>query len=182
MRVLLIGSGGREHALANAIVASPLLTDLRVAPGNPGTAAHNVMLDVDSVDAVVGYATAEDGSIWSWWAPRSRWSTVSSTRWPRPVSPRSVRLRRRRASKDPRPSPGRSPIGTAFPARPTAASTTSSEALAFLDRVDGPVVVKADGLAAGKGVIIPEGRAETERRHLRDARPPDRWARPGPRS
>ena len=61
MNVLLIGSGGREHALAVALAKSPLLTQLFVAPGNPGTArvARNVALDVADFDAVIAFCRVQ---------------------------------------------------------------------------------------------------------------------------
>src|SRR5438309_470329 len=57
MNILLIGSGGREHALAWSLSASPLCDRLFVAPGNPGTARHgtNVVLDVADHEAVVAF-------------------------------------------------------------------------------------------------------------------------------
>ena len=58
MNVLLIGSGGREHALAQVLLASQGLTSLAVAPGNAGTEAHNVVLDVNDNAAVVQYCTS----------------------------------------------------------------------------------------------------------------------------
>ena len=58
MRVLIIGSGGREHALAWAISGSPLLDELFVAPGNPGTAAiaSNVPIRATDISALVAFA------------------------------------------------------------------------------------------------------------------------------
>ena len=57
MNVLLIGSGGREHALASALAKSPLLTKLFIAPGNPGTATcgTNVVVDVANHQAVINF-------------------------------------------------------------------------------------------------------------------------------
>ena len=57
--VLLIGSGGREHAIAVAVEASPRLRSLAVAPGNAGTAAYNVDLDTDDHEAVVAFCRNE---------------------------------------------------------------------------------------------------------------------------
>jgi phosphoribosylamine--glycine ligase len=61
MRVLIIGSGGREHALAVAIARSPLLTKLFCSPGNPGTAevAENVYLRTTDIPAIVAFAVAQ---------------------------------------------------------------------------------------------------------------------------
>ena len=61
MRVLVVGSGGREHALAWALSGSPLVTALFVAPGNPGTAAlaTNVPVAAEDVAELVRWAVAE---------------------------------------------------------------------------------------------------------------------------
>jgi len=63
LNVLLIGSGGREHALAWAIAKSPILKKLFIAPGNPGTASlgENVSLDLDDFDDILAFA--EDNAI-----------------------------------------------------------------------------------------------------------------------
>src|SRR5687767_9549333 len=57
MNILLIGSGGREHALARSLQASALCDKLLIAPGNPGTAQHgtNVVLDVSDHPAVIDF-------------------------------------------------------------------------------------------------------------------------------
>ncbi len=62
MRVLVIGSGGREHALAWKIAQSPLLTKLYCAPGNGGTAnvAENVALDITDHAAVIEFAKSQN--------------------------------------------------------------------------------------------------------------------------
>ncbi len=58
MRVLLVGSGGREHALAATLARSPLLTALFIAPGNPGTAelGVNVPIGAENVPALITFA------------------------------------------------------------------------------------------------------------------------------
>ena len=58
MKVLVIGSGGREHALIDAIDRSPLLTQLYVAPGNPGMEdmAERIAIGVDDLDGIVSFA------------------------------------------------------------------------------------------------------------------------------
>ena len=59
MKILLIGSGGREHALAWSIADSPLTQQLVVAPGNPGMAPYGKLVDIvaDDIDAICDYAT-----------------------------------------------------------------------------------------------------------------------------
>lgn len=65
MNVLLIGSGGREHALAWAIAKSPLCGELFIAPGNPGTAecGTNVSLNVQDFEAVVDFIETHQVSL-----------------------------------------------------------------------------------------------------------------------
>ncbi len=66
MNVLLIGAGGREHALALALAKSPLLGRLFVAPGNPGTAqvARNVALDAGDFGQIIAFCRGKR-SAWS---------------------------------------------------------------------------------------------------------------------
>lgn len=161
MNVLLIGSGGREHALARSILASPQLATLQVAPGNPGTADHNVTLDVDDHAAVAAHCAehAIDLVVVGPEAPLvdglSDSLALAGVKCFGPTS-RAARLE------------GSKAFTRAFAERhgipgPKVASFTEVDvAIAWLDEVGVPVVVKADGLAAGKGVVIPEDRDETE--------------------
>ncbi len=72
MNILLIGSGGREHALAWAIANSPLCSRLYVAPGNPGIdqIARLVELDITDHSGVIAFCKSHE--IGSWWSGRKR--------------------------------------------------------------------------------------------------------------
>lgn len=108
MRVLVIGSGAREHALLLALSRDPQVTGLIVAPGNAGTArlAEQYDVDVTSADQVVGLARKVEADL-----------VVIGPEvplvlgWPTPCAPQascaSVPARTRRGSKGPRPSPKR---------------------------------------------------------------------------
>lgn len=155
MKVLLIGSGGREHALAWKIAASPLLSRLYCAPGNPGTAkiAENVVLDVADHAAVVTFCKEKhinlvmigpetplvDGLADSLKAAQIR--VVGPTA-------RAARLEGSKGfTKD---------LCARF-AIPTGAYghfNSAAEAKAYIHARGAPIVVKADGLAAGKGVVV----------------------------
>ena len=161
MRVLLIGSGGREHAIARSLLRSSELDSLFVAPGNAGTASYNVELTVGDHDAVIAFCV-----------DRSVDLVVVG-----PEVPLVDGIADRLADADIAcfgPSAaaaqleGSKSFSRAFadsvgiPQPKSGTFASSDEAIAWLDEVGVPVVVKADGLAAGKGVVIPEDRAETE--------------------
>jgi phosphoribosylamine--glycine ligase len=157
MNVLLIGSGGREHALAWALAASPLLTKLYAAPGNGGICAEAecVALDVDDHDAVIGFskdhdiglvvvgpeaplvaglADALDGASIKVFGPSAAAAQLEGSKAFTKALCREANI-------------------------PTAAYehfTDKLSACAYLEECDMPIVIKADGLAAGKGVIIAE--------------------------
>ena len=160
--VLLIGSGGREHAIALAIADSPLLASLSVAPGNAGTSEYNVDLDVSDNDAVVSYCQANsiDLVVVGPEAPLVAGLGDAVTAAGIACFGPSAAAARLEGSKT---------FAREFAARhgipgPVCESFTAVEpAIEWLDQFGKPVVVKADGLASGKGVIIPEDRVETER-------------------
>jgi phosphoribosylamine--glycine ligase len=164
MRVLVVGSGGREHALAWKIAQSPLVRELWCAPGNPGMAHLAKLLPVPADD--VAGLSAE--------AARFRADLVV-------VGPEAplVRGLADRLAEDGIPVFGPSAAAAeiegskAFAKEvmlaagiPTAAHGTFRElepALAFARARQGRVVVKADGLAAGKGVVVAADLEEAER-------------------
>jgi len=163
MKILIIGSGGREHAMAWKVAQSPRLTKLYIAPGNPGTAqcGENVALNVHDHAAVIrfcrekqinlvivgpeapladGIADALTGAGIRCFGPSQAAAQIESSK----------------------------AFAKNFMARhqvPTARFATFrrlSDALAYLGQVEYPLVIKASGLAAGKGVILPETKAEAE--------------------
>ena len=163
MRVLIVGNGGREHALAWALSASPLLTKLFVAPGNPGTAtfAKNVPIGVLDVPALVAFALAEkiDRVV------------------PGPEAPLVAGIADALGHVGirccgPTAAAARLEGSKAFAKEvceaagiPTAAWERFEDAAAardFVGRRGVPLVVKADGLAAGKGVVVARTEAEAE--------------------
>ena len=161
MRVLLIGSGGREHALAWALARSPRLTRLFVAPGNPGTAplATNVALDPGDFDALEAFCRSEaiDLVVVGPEAPlvaglADRLATAGF----RVFGP-SREAARVEGSKD---FTKKICDEAAIPTARYETVASLAEARASLGRRPGPIVVKYDGLMAGKGVTVAADSAE----------------------
>ena len=157
MKVLVIGGGGREHALAWKLAQSPRVAEVFVAPGNAGTALENnvtnIDLSVSDLDGLVRFA--ESNAI--------DYTVVG------PEAPLVGGLVDRFEAKGlrcfgPNADCARLEGSKAFTKEflnrhniPTAAYGTFTDvdqALAYLDDVGAPIVIKADGLAAGKGVIL----------------------------
>ncbi len=161
MKILVIGGGGREHALVWKISASPLVTKIYCAPGNPGTAslAENIDIKVDETEKLLAFAL-ENGIGLTVVGPE------------KPLSLGIVDIFEKNGLKIFGPSKRGSLIeGSKAFAKdmmkkysiPTAAYGVFSdigEAERFIAETGAPIVVKADGLAAGKGVIIARSCAE----------------------
>jgi phosphoribosylamine--glycine ligase len=160
MRVLLLGSGGREHALAWAISASPLLAALYAAPGNAGICdlAECVPLALDDHAAIIGFcrANAIDLVVVGPEAPLVAGLVDDlAAAGLRAFGPS-------RAAARLEGSKGFTKALCREAGIPTAAFGHFDErgaALAYLEGRRFPQVVKADGLAAGKGVVVAEDRA-----------------------
>ena len=161
MKVLLIGSGGREHALAWALAKSPLLTKLYCAPGNAGIAQVAECVPIPATDfaalaefakgtridfAVIAADAQLVGGLWDV-------MEQAGIRAMGPSKAAAVLEGSKGYVKDLCMEAG---IPTAAYQRFTA----PAPAKAFVDALGKRVVVKADGLAAGKGVIVPESTAE----------------------
>lgn len=161
MNILLLGSGGREHALAWKISHSPLLTRLYIAPGNAGTALAGTNIPIDALDfpsvkktvielqismVIVGPEDPLVKGIYDFFKSDKELSHI-------PVIGPSARGAMLEGSKD---------FAKQFMIRhgiPTARYNsfdkhTIEDGIAFLKTLEPPYVLKADGLAAGKGVLI----------------------------
>ncbi len=157
MKVLVIGGGGREHALAWRVASEARVEKVYVAPGNAGTAAEtgveNVAIEAGDLDALLAFAADEaiDLTIVGPEAPLVAGICDRFAAAGRPCFGPSAAAARLEGSKA---------FTKDFLARhsiPTAAYrnfTELAEAREWIQQQDGPLVVKADGLAAGKGVII----------------------------
>ncbi|MGB7551290.1 MAG: phosphoribosylamine--glycine ligase [Chromatiaceae bacterium] len=183
MNILIIGGGGREHALAWKAAQSPRVETVFVAPGNGGTAqepgVQNLDIAAEDLDALVAFASAQAIGL-----------TIVG-----PEAPLVAGLVDRfQAAGLPCFGPtqgaaqleGSKSFTKDFLQRqgiPTAAYGSFSElepALAYLRQVGAPIVVKADGLAAGKGVILAQDLATAEAA-VRDMLAGGRFGRAGNR-
>ena len=164
MKILVVGAGGREHVVVEALAQSPRIRKIYAAPGNGGIReqAELVSIEPDNIEAIADFATAEridltfigpemplvagladelmERGLPVFGPTRDAAMIEGSKLWARELCTRHG-------------IPG--PIFGGF--------TDPAEAIAFLDQLEAPYVVKADGLAAGKGVTIAETRPEAER-------------------
>ena len=169
MNVLILGSGGREHALSWKIAQSPMLDDLYIAPGNAGTMdiGQNVAIDILDFDRIAEFALSEriDMIVVGPEAPLVEgifdyFEGRDDCRQIKIVGP----------SKEGAKLEGSKSYGKVFMFEndiPTASygeftSATLQEGIDHLRATKGPYVLKADGLAAGKGVLIIDDLKEAE--------------------
>ncbi len=170
MNILLLGSGGREHALALKISQSPLCKQLFIAPGNAGTAlcGDNVPIGVGDFPnieqlvterniemVVVGPEDPLVAGIYDYFQSKENLKKVNV------IGP----------SKEAAQLEGSKAYAKKFMMRhniPTAAyrefdADNLAEGLAYIDTQEAPIVLKADGLAAGKGVLILDSKEEAKK-------------------
>jgi phosphoribosylamine--glycine ligase len=163
MNVLIIGGGGREHALAWKVKQSPKVTNVFVAPGNAGTALEsdieNVDIAVEKLDDLLAFAQKNNVEL-----------TIVGPEVPLTLGVvdkfQAAGLACFGASKYTSQLEGSKSFCKDFMIRygiPTAAYesfTDIEKAVAYIEKHGAPIVVKADGLAAGKGVIVAQTKDE----------------------
>ena len=163
MRILLIGSGGREHALAMALAKSPLCEKLFCAPGNAGTAqeGENIVLDVENHAAVVDFCrlmaiglvvVGPEGPLVAGLVDDLAAAGVTC------FGPTKAAARLEGSKAFTKELCAEYGIPTGAFARFTA----REPALAHIRERGAPIVIKADGLAAGKGVVVAMTPAQAE--------------------
>ena len=166
MNVLLIGSGGREHALGWAIAASPLLSTLYAAPGNAGLddVSECVELDVSDHDAIKRFCRENDiklvvvgpeAPLVAGLADDLRLAGFKT------FGPGKMAARLEGSKGYTKDFCAEYGVPTADYGR----FTDPERAKAYAQSLGAPLVVKADGLAAGKGVIVAETVARRRNRH-----------------
>jgi len=169
MNLLLLGSGGREHALAWKMAQSPLMDALYIAPGNAGTADYGMNVDIDILDfeavkktvlennislVIVGPEEPLVRGIYDFFKSDPYLASI-------PLIGPSKNAAALEGSKDfAKEFMTKNNIPTARYA--TFTKDTIEEGIRFLKTLSAPYVLKADGLAAGKGVIIPHTLEEAE--------------------
>jgi len=164
LNILLVGSGGREHALAWAIAKSPLCQRLFVAPGNPGTARHGENrpdLAVADHDAVVRFCRSENMGLVVVGPEAPLVAGLVDDLTAAGISAFGPT----KAAAQLEGSKGFTKDLCAEHGIPTAAFgrfTALEPALAYLRSQGAPIVVKADGMAAGKGVTVAETLEQAE--------------------
>ncbi len=165
MRVLLLGGGAREHALGWKLVQSRHVGDLISLPGNPGLAALGPVVEgISAADAgaVAGFAAQHriDLVVVGPEAPLAAGVVDAlEAKGVRAFGPRRSAARLESSKWFAKEVMRRAGVPTAAAAR----FTDGEQAGRHLDRLDPPYVVKADGLAAGKGVLVTDSRADAGR-------------------
>ncbi len=155
MKILVIGSGGREHALAWRLAQAPRVQKVYVAPGNAGTALEKGVENVaiNSVDELLAFAEKENIhlTVVGPEAPLSKGVVDAFRKAGLRIFGPTKAAAQLESSKD---------FAKAFMVRhsiPTAFYETFSDATAahaYVEKYGAPIVIKADGLAAGKGVVV----------------------------
>ncbi len=163
MNILILGSGGREHALSWKIAQSPLLSNLFIAPGNAGTSevGKNIDLSVTDFESIAEFCIKNSIEILVVGPEvplvegiHDFFESNSETKDIHVIGPKKLGAQLEGSKKFSKEFMQKHNIPTAKYQAFT--PDTLKEGLAFLETLSPPFVLKADGLAAGKGVVIPD--------------------------
>ena len=159
MKILVVGPGGREHAIIRALLRDAAVTEVHAAPGNAGIAGDVQCLPVDAASpeslAALAAAGSYDLVVIGPEAPLAAGAGDAVRAAGIPVFGPSQSAAELEASKA---FAKEIMAAAAVPTADAVHITTPAEAVEALDRFDAPYVVKDDGLAAGKGVVVTEDR------------------------
>lgn len=157
LKVLVIGSGGREHALVWKIAQSKLVSKVYAAPGNPGIAklAECFEIKADDIEGLAGLASMVDADlvVVGPEVPLALGITDRLAKDGRKVFGPCKECARLESSKA---FSKQVMIEAGVPTGKASIFDNAAEAMRALDKAEGPLVVKLDGLAAGKGVVVAE--------------------------
>lgn len=155
MKILVIGSGGREHALAWKLAQSPKLQKVYVAPGNAGTAADPAMVNVPvtSTEDLIALVRRENIvlTVVGPEAPLAAGVVDAFRAAGLPIFGPTKACAQLESSKD---FAKQFMVRHNIPTAKYATFTDAAQAHAYIDAEGAPIVIKADGLAAGKGVVV----------------------------
>ena len=161
MKTLLVGNGAREHAIAWKLAQSPLVSELLIAPGNAGTAAlgRNVPVGAEDVDGLLDLAQQEsvEFTVVGPEAPLAAGIVDRFQEAGALIFGPTAAAARIESSKS---FAKELMLSHGIPTARAEAFTDYGEALEYLAAAPLPIVVKADGLAAGKGVVVASTREE----------------------
>ena len=170
MNILVLGSGGREHAISWKLAQSPKLSNLFIAPGNAGTeeVGKNINLSVSDFDGIAKFSLENEinmivvgpevplvEGIHDFFSEKEELKHIHI------IGPKKLGAQLEGSKKFSKEFMQRHNIPTARYKAFTA--ETLEEGFAFLETLNPPFVLKADGLAAGKGVVIPDNLADAKK-------------------
>ena len=170
MNILVLGSGGREHAISWKLAQSPKLSNLFIAPGNAGTeeVGKNINLSVSDFDGIAKFSLENEinmivvgpevplvEGIHDYFSEKEELKHIHI------IGPKKLGAQLEGSKKFSKEFMQRHNIPTARYKAFTA--ETLEEGFAFLETLNPPFVLKADGLAAGKGVVIPDNLADAKK-------------------
>ena len=164
MKLLVVGGGGREHAIIKSLKKNPAVTEIFALPGNGGIAADAVCVPIGAteIDKIVAFAQEQKVDLRRGRARRPAGTGLRGPRWKQRASPASAPDARAAIIEGSKVFSKNLMKKYGIPTARYEVFDDMAAALAYLDTAPIPTVIKADGLALGKGVIIAQTRDEAK--------------------